>query len=268
LENRISNKLTECPELEPAQKSGYVVILPLGTPFGGLIPKFLDFLNLSGRYGWNTNGLQGGQLGVDDSVFAEDVLKFVSEKLCVDSKRIHTAGFSNGAFQAYDFGCTTPHIAAVGANAGSMTRDFLNKCKVGNPVPVQSFHSLADPIVPIHGNSLWASQEEIDSMWRTRNGCTGDASEGPVIAYRSSTTTCRQWKCPGAPVEKCTVGPNSRRAFCEKCDPHKGLDHCWIGGGSGGFPTCEPLPEDVDATEHMFEFWDSLAEQASSRVLV
>jgi len=236
-----------------SQLQPWYAIVPLGTKAA------ID----GQRWGWNTidGGNYGGGLGVNDTAFAEDILDFVDAELCVDSTRVYTAGFSNGAFLSYGMGCTMPsRVAGVAANAGSLRKDFLAKCEGGDPVPVQSFHSLADPTVPYHGNLVWASQDEIDDMWRKRNGCDGSAAEGPLITLNSSTTICRRWLCPGAPVETCTVGPDEELPA--------GLDHCWIGGRSGGFPTCVPRPGDVDATKHMFEFWDALAQQASPRVVV
>lgn len=235
-----------------SQLQPWYAIVPLGTQ------------EIAGdRWGWNTidGGIHCGAYEADDGAFAEDLLDFVAAELCVDTSRVYTAGFSTGAFLSYGIGCTmSARVAGVAANSGSVRRDFLAKCKSGEPVPVQSFHSLADPTVPYHGTLIWASQDEVDDMWRTRNGCNGGAEEGPVIVVNSSTTTCRRWMCPGAPVETCTIGPDEAVPV--------GLDHCWIGGRSGGFPTCVPRLGDVDATAHMFDFWDSLAQQASSKMIV
>ena len=102
----------------------------------------------------------------------------------------------------------------------------------------------ASVIAPENGGVLWANQTEVDAMWRRRNNCTFLQTAFPTVTYLSATTICRRWECSGAPVETCTVS---------------GLDHCWVGGRSGGFPTCVPRRGDVDATKHMMDLWDELA---------
>ena len=77
-------------------------------------------------------------------------------------------------------------------------------------VPVQSFHSLADPTVPYNGSfwAGWVGQEDMDALWRKRNGC---GEELPRTTFNTSTTLCRRWDCPRAPVESCAL---------------KDIDHC------------------------------------------
>jgi len=38
----------------------------------------------------------------------------------------------------------------------------------------------------------------------------------------------------------------------------KDFDHCWYGGRSGGFASCEKRAGDIDATSHMFDSWEAL----------
>ena len=109
------------------------------------------------------------------------------------------------------------------------------------PVPMQSFHSLSDPTVPFNGSLLWASQREMDAMWRSKNGC--DGTEAPRTTHNSSTCLCQRWDCAAAPVESCQL---------------RDIDHCWYGGRSGGFESCKVRPGDVDATSHMFNLWEEL----------
>ncbi len=117
---------------------------------------------------------------------------------------------------------------------------YYDTCKaLSGAVAVQAFHSLTDPTVPYNGTTAWAGQEAMDALWRSRNGC--DGSEVATISYQSITTTCQYWDCPLAPVESCAL---------------KNIDHCWYGGRWGGFPTCRVRNGDVDATKHMFDFWE------------
>merc|ERR1712070_411705 len=151
-----------------------------------------------------------------------------------------------GAFLSYGIGCRYPHrIAAIGADAGGLSRTFAPKCEgdYQGAVPVQSFHSLSDPTVPYNGSEAWVSQEEMNAIWRSRNGCRREDEEERNVDYTfvSDTTICKRWNCPLAPVESCSL---------------RNIDHCWYGGRSGGFPVCEPRQGDIDATNHMFDFWE------------
>lgn len=216
---------------EEAKNRGMFAITPLGTR------------TVSGSFGWNADGIPCGYRGVNDFDFFLSIMDFVNTKLCVDDKKIYTVGFSTGGFLANGLACRYPNmIAAAGTDAGGLSRTELKQCRTGEPVPIQSFHSLDDPTVPYNGTFLWAGQLEVDQMWRDRNGC--DDSITPITTFNTSTTVCQKWACPGAPVEACTLSG--------------GMDHCWYGGRSGGFPVCIKRETDVHATKHMFDFWESL----------
>ena len=221
-----------------AADRGYFSISPVGTESGS-----------SGEYGWNADGIKCGATGVDDFALFEALLAFARRELCVDMRRIYSIGFSTGAFLSYGIACRYPDaVAAVGIDAGSLSLEYFNACaKQPGAVPVQAFHSLADPTVPYDGIPfVWAGQTQMDGMWRRKNGCNG--TETPRITHNSSTTTCRRWDCSLAPVETCAL---------------KAIEHCWYGGRSGGFASCMPRKGDVDATNHMFDLWEELAETSS-----
>jgi poly(3-hydroxybutyrate) depolymerase len=222
-----------------AADRGYFSITPVGTE-AELTP---------GEYGWNADGIPCGAKGVNDFEFFEQILSFAERELCVDLSRVYTIGFSTGAFLSYGIACRYPQrIAAAGADAGGLSWVSLAECasKPGGAVPVQAFHSLADEYVPYNGTLLWAGQKEMDALWRYKNGC--DGSESPRTTHNSSTTLCQRWDCKDAPVESCALSD---------------IDHCWYGGRSGGFASCRVREGDVhvDATKHMFDLWEELAEQ-------
>lgn len=216
---------------EEAMTRSYYTITPLGTR------------TIEGTYGWNADGIPCGTIGVNDWDFFEAIYKYIDTKLCVDMKKIYTVGFSTGAFISYGLACRYPDlIAAAGTDAGELSKPYLEVCGRGSgAVPIQSFHSLTDPTVPYNGTVAWASQEEVDNMWKIRNGC--DGSEIPISTYYSDTTSCSIYNCKDAPVETCV---------------YQNIDHCWYGGRSGGFPSCQPRVTDLDATKHMFDFWEQL----------
>lgn len=202
-------------------------------------------------YGWNAEGCCAGCHDplIDDVAFAEAILDWAQQHLCVDMDHVFSTGFSNGAFMSYTLACSIGHrLAGVAANAGSISRSKVAACSSPalGPLPVVSFHSLADTYVPYNGTLIDASQPDVDAMFRLRAGCNG--SEAPVVTFNSTTTTCLRTTCTDAagtatPVESCAL---------------KALNHCWIGGRTGGFNKqgdCRRRPGDVDATLRMFEFW-------------
>jgi|MDSY01.1.fsa_nt_gb polyhydroxybutyrate depolymerase len=224
---------------DAAKDFGYYAIHPVGTS---------ETPDVYGsEWGWNAPGIPCGKVGVDDFAFFEAILSFAEKELCVDLSRVHTTGFSTGAFLSYGLACRYPgRIAAAATDAGGLSHEEYDTCAgdpSGGAVPMQSFHSLADPTVPYNGTTAWAGQDAMNALWRLRNGCT-EGVEQPSVTVDTETTTCQRWDCPAAPVEACAL---------------KNIDHCWYGGRSGGFQSCAPRSGDVDATAHMFQFWEELA---------
>ena len=238
-----------------------------------------------GQYGFNSDSGECGGAGVDDFAFFEALLAFATRELCVDLSRVFTAGYSSGGMLSYSIACRFPDkIAAAAMNPGGMSHKELQKCAAhqGGAVPVQSFHSLSDDIVPYNdGVSMftgdpvnWAGQREVAAMWRGKNGC--DGSEAPRTTYNSSTTLCQRWDCPGAPIEHCAL-QDIDHCTSARIRSNPGLLHvCWVsrtqligfcvplrtgwyGGRTGGYPSCMVRKGDVDATDHMFDFWEELA---------
>ena len=221
---------------ESAADYGYFAIHPVGTSLDPSLPD--------SQWGWNADGIPCGKPGVDDFLFFEALLDFAERELCVNMRRVYTVGFSTGAFLSYGIACRYPdRIAAAGTNAGGLSRSYAEECAAGvGAVPMQSFHSLADPTVPYNGTAAWVGQDDMNALWRQRNGCAADDVAGNTT-FESDTTLCQRWDCPGAPVEACQL---------------KDIDHCWYGGRSGGFDSCVPRTGDVDATARMFQFWEEL----------
>lgn len=222
---------------QAASDFNYYVI----TPVGSREPLLDD-------YGWNTDGIKCGSPGTDDLLYAEKLIEYAESHLCVDRSRIYSTGFSTGGFHSYALGChLTGKFAGIAPVAGSMGRLYVDECREGDPLSVISFHSKDDKTVPYDGNADWESQPSVTALWEARNGCTNETVA--VVTYQSETTLCTRKECSGAPVEDCTL---------------VGLDHCWVGGRSGGFFTpasCVKQAGDVDATQHMFETWESEAAQ-------
>lgn len=77
----------------------------------------------------------------DDVKYVSDVIDEVSARVCIDSKRIYADGFSGGARMSSLLACRLNNrIAAIAPMAGLR---WPGPCQ-GRPVPVLTFHGLAD----------------------------------------------------------------------------------------------------------------------------
>lgn len=85
-----------------AMDYGYYAITPLGTEILG-----------TGQWGWNTDGIKCGGIGVDDFAFFEALIDYANSDLCVDTERIYSTGFSTGAFLTYGAACRWPSLLAA-----------------------------------------------------------------------------------------------------------------------------------------------------------
>ena len=173
------------------------------TPEGSGDPKFVT---------WDT------ALGSADVKFFADLLDHVEHTMCIDTRRVFVAGYSQGAFMTSTLACVyADRIAAVAPNAG--IRDAPG-CKPSRPVPVVAFHGTADRHIayrgglgpdglklPAYDGSGRTMGEEglqhrpplngaaipvIAAAWAKRNGCTGEADDAhrrggrhaPLVAVR------------------------------------------------------------------------------------
>ena len=94
---------------------------------------------------------------MNDFDFFESILDFAEKSLCVDMRRVYSIGFSTGAFLSYGIACRYPdRVAGIGADAGGLSKNEYNEClnSGSGAMPVQSFHSLADPTVPYGTSNL------------------------------------------------------------------------------------------------------------------
>ena len=159
--------------------------------------------------------------GSSDQTFLITLIGHLEDTLCVDSRRVYVAGYSNGAFMASALACSdASKIAAVATVAGI---EATTNCKPSRHVPVIAFHGTADPFVPYQGgvgpaakklpapngsgtigsqlksvanqgiqqNDLPIPQEE--ARWAARNGC----SKAPKTSTPATGVTLIAYDCPG-----------------------------------------------------------------------
>ncbi len=98
---------------------------------------------------WNAGPCCGAAARrVDDMAYLDRTLQVVSALHGVDRRRIHLAGFSNGAMLAYRYACGRPgRIAGVLAVAGTHTAP----CTPRKATAILAVNGAADPTVPLRG---------------------------------------------------------------------------------------------------------------------
>ncbi len=147
--------------------------------------------SLAQEEGFIVVGLQGSQnrwnvLMSDpdepnDVEYASQVLDDVSEKVCVDERRVYATGFSGGARMTSRLACNLAgRITAIAPVSGIR---WTAPCS-GRAVPVVTFHGLADPQNPYAGMARedWVeSVEDALEGWARHNGCSEARNETPEV---------------------------------------------------------------------------------------
>jgi polyhydroxybutyrate depolymerase len=118
-------------------------------------------------YAWNIPGtpLADGSLpprnARDDVAFLAATVRAAASAYCVDSGRVYVTGHSGGARMASAFTCEPADLVAAlaavsGLRAGRPDPDDPRRpdpdsCRPSRPVPVLSFHGMADELNPYYG---------------------------------------------------------------------------------------------------------------------
>jgi polyhydroxybutyrate depolymerase len=115
----------------------------------------------------------------DDVRYVSDVIDHVAAQACTDLSRVYATGFSGGARMSSLLACKlNDRIAAIAPMAGLR---WPGPCE-GRPVPVLTFHGLADPQNTYDGHVAGRGGEWVESVpealagWAKHNGCRGDAA--------------------------------------------------------------------------------------------
>lgn len=176
---------------------------------------------------WNVP-VQDGR--ADDVAYVADVIAHVGTLVCTDDTRVYATGFSGGARMTSLLGCRLgSRLAAIAPVSGLR---FSEPCN-GRPVPVLTFHGLADPQNPYEGHAIGRGAEWEESVpdalagWARHNSCKGDAvledPPGPLSTMR---------------YNGCADGAEVRMIRID------GLGHTWT-------------RKEVDTTVVMWQFFES-----------
>jgi polyhydroxybutyrate depolymerase len=137
---------------------------------------------------WNVPVVDGR---ADDVAYVADVIDHVASRTCVDTARVYATGFSGGGRMTSLLGCRLgSRIAAIAPMAGLR---WPGPC-AGRPVPVLTFHGLADTQNPYAGQAAGRGAEWLESVpealasWSRHNRCAADVvledPDGPLSTMR------------------------------------------------------------------------------------
>jgi polyhydroxybutyrate depolymerase len=169
-----------------------------GNAAGQAANSGLEALSASERFIVATLEAEGGRWNVpvqpnraDDVMYVSDVITHVASQVCLDEARVYATGFSGGGRMTSLLACQLgSRIAAVAPVSGLR---FPGPC-TGRPIPVLTFHGLADPQNPYDGHAAGRGAEWEESVpdalasWARHDSCKGNAilddPPGPLSTMR------------------------------------------------------------------------------------
>ena len=127
----------------------------------------------------------------DDVAYAGDVIDHVGAQVCIDATRVYATGFSGGGRMSSLLGCKLN--ARIAAIAPVSALRWPGPCD-GRPLPVLTFHGLADTQNPYDGKVPGRNGEWVESVpdalaaWARHDGCAMDViledPPGPLSTMR------------------------------------------------------------------------------------
>jgi polyhydroxybutyrate depolymerase len=148
-----------------ADKEKFVLVVPDGTEnsrrerFWNAGPICCDFFNSR----------------VNDEQFLVDLVKYVSARNNVDSRRVYFIGHSNGGAMAYRIACHHRELVAAMASLAGVGQDEMPACGGSDSVGVLHIHGTSDEEVNYLGGlrfgKPYVSAVELSSRWAELNQC-------------------------------------------------------------------------------------------------
>ena len=150
----------------------------------------------------------------DETVFAKELVKDFESKICVDTKRVYTSGFSNGGMISQMLACKMSDVFAAAAPMGSTLTIAKTDCQPTRPIPIYMINGTADPLVGYNAPGFAGGISVPDDFknWAALNKCT----DTPQVTLIKGMVTCSTYKqcAGGVEVTSCVV---------------QGMGHCMPG---------------------------------------
>ena len=158
----------------------------------------LETLSTTERFIVATLDAEGGRWNVpvqdnrpDDVAYVRDVIAHVAARVCTDDTLVYVTGFSGGGRMTSLLACQLGSRIAAIAPVSALR--WPGPCN-GRPVPVLTFHGLADAQNPYDGHASGRGAEWLESVpealagWARHNSCKGDVilddPAGPLSTMR------------------------------------------------------------------------------------
>lgn len=122
---------------------------------------------------------------VDDIGFARAIVEQLSQRGCIDHKRVHSVGYSMGGGMSMHLACNAADVfASIATSAFDLMPDEDWPCAPSRPIAMISFRSTGDPIVPYAGAVdtippngtatlvTFIGAESNFAKWAALDGCT------------------------------------------------------------------------------------------------
>lgn len=170
-----------------ADKDGFVIVAPDGQGSGG---------NRHWNFGADAASVATGAPApaageADDVVLTLAILDHLESTMCIDAKRVYSAGMSDGGAMTAALACrASDRFAAFGPVAVVF---YSPQCARARAVPIAAFMGTADPVVPFNGGTVSCCGHPTvpaapTSMagWATHNGCgaSHDDTLSPQVVLR------------------------------------------------------------------------------------
>lgn len=183
---------------------------------------------------------------VNEAAFVDHIIGQLRDDFRVDTTRIYSTGYSDGATLSYVLACQMPgRLAAVAGVSGTLFAPEP-RCALPVPVSVMVVHGTADQSIPYGGRPGGSprsrrnehfnhSASDVTAFFARRDGC-----DGAPEAVRHGNVVREHFTCrDGAEVLFYTI---------------VGGSHGWPGGGRGW--VFSPLPPtDMSATDSVVSFF-------------
>ena len=179
----------------------------------------------------NGLGTSADYNGIDDVGFIHTLIAHLAANLPIDRRRVHVAGFSDGATMCYQLGCRlTTELASITAVSSGVTIFQELYGKPSEPVPVQLISGTLDPIFP------WRDVVTTARQWAALNDCrtnkTDTLPDSPDDDIQVSRTL----------YSDCDAGADVRLFIVV------GLGHTWPGA------TWDPTIVSFSASQQVMDF--------------
>lgn len=129
----------------------------------------------------------------EDVAFVREMVRSLSKRYNVDTRRVYAAGLSNGGGMAMNLACQAPDlVAGVVSVSGAYYDATMNNCR-GRNVPTMLIHGVHDTLLHygggvLHGMHYYGARAAFDNAAR-RNSCNMQTLHGaPAHALTSGFT--------------------------------------------------------------------------------